>query len=256
MLRGHYGRYHRSIATGEFANVIGDNVKPYFAGTNYDFATGQWGELTFLSRATATWASTPTTSLPTPTSSSSSVERELGKSLGLSVNYVKKKGRDYPAWREIAGTYAQVPFTDALEDDETATGRTFPVFQLTSAPEERQFRISNPAGVGSDVDAVSFNLVKRMTGKWQMNASATWLRSTGRLTDSTSGVTLEQRGGLQFRSFGKNPNDFVNTDGRLTRRRDLVLQGAGRLPAPRGFPGLRELREPRRRPHRPPGQRE
>ncbi len=28
-------------------------------------------------------------------------------------------------------------------------------------------------------------------------------------------MTLQQRSGLQFRDFGKNPNDFVNTDGRL-----------------------------------------
>jgi hypothetical protein len=49
-----------------------------------------------------------------------------------------------------------------------------------------------------------------------LNASATWLRATGRLTDSISGATLESRGGLQFRDFGKNPNNFVNTDGRLT----------------------------------------
>jgi hypothetical protein len=43
----------------------------------------------------------------------------------------------------------------------------------------------------------------------------TWLRGTGRLQESASGVGIQQRGGLQFRDFGKNPNDFVNTDGRL-----------------------------------------
>jgi hypothetical protein len=54
-----------------------------------------------------------------------------------------------------------------------------------------------------------------MTGRWSLNASATYLRGTGRVQESRSGVTLQQRSGLQFRDFGKNPNDFVNTDGRL-----------------------------------------
>ena len=48
MLKGLYGRYHRAIATGEYANVIGANIKPTFAGTGYDFDTGEFTELTFL----------------------------------------------------------------------------------------------------------------------------------------------------------------------------------------------------------------
>jgi hypothetical protein len=68
------------------------------------------------------------------------------------------------------------------------------------------------------VDAVSLDLLKRMTGKWQMNASVTWLRGTGRISEpggSLFSVGVQQRGGLQFRDYGKNPNDFVNGDGRL-----------------------------------------
>jgi len=153
--------------------------------------------------------------------------------VGATLNYIHKRGKDYPAWQETEGTYVQVPFTDALEGDPTATGQTFNLFQLTSDPALRLFQITNPPGVGSRVNAVSLNLVKRMTDKWQVNASATWLRSTGRLTDSVSGVTLEQRGGLQFRSFGKDPNDFINTDGRLTG--DVTwafkLQAVYQLPA-------------------------
>jgi hypothetical protein len=79
------------------------------------------------------------------------------------------------------------------------------VFQLVSDPGERQFRISNPAGVGSDVDAVSLGLLKRKTGKWMLNASATWLRATGRLTDSISGATLQSRGGCSSATSARTP---------------------------------------------------
>jgi hypothetical protein len=66
-----------------------------------------------------------------------------------------------------------------------------------------------------------------MTGKWQLNASVTWLRGTGRVTESVSGVGISQRGGLQFRDFGKNPNDYVNTDGRL--RLDVTWSAKGQF---------------------------
>jgi outer membrane receptor protein involved in Fe transport len=48
VLKGHWGRYHRAVATGEYANVIGPNVKPYFAGT-YDIATNTFNDLTPIS---------------------------------------------------------------------------------------------------------------------------------------------------------------------------------------------------------------
>jgi len=107
----------------------------------------------------------------------------------------------------------EVPFTDTLGD--SPSGNTFNVFNLVSDPGERAFRITNPPGVESDVHAATVTFLKRMSGRWSLNASATYLRGTGRVQESRSGVTLQQRSGLQFRDFGKNPNDFVNTNGRL-----------------------------------------
>jgi outer membrane receptor protein involved in Fe transport len=214
VLKGHWGRYHRSIATGEYANVIGPNVKPTFSGT-FDFGINGFDpdSLVFF-EGNSNLGVDPDYKSPRTDQFILGLERELTPGVAANVNYIHKKGRDYAAWQEIAGTYVEVPFTDDQGVD--PTGATFPVFQLTSDPGERQFRISNPPGVGSDVDAVEFGVLKRKTGKWMLNASATWLRATGRLTDSISGATLESRGGLQFRDFGKNPNNFVNTDGRLT----------------------------------------
>jgi hypothetical protein len=62
---------------------------------------------------------------------------------------------------------------------------------------------------------VTVGFLRRMTGNWQLNASVTWLRSSGRLGSSNLGSDASQRGGLQFISFGRDPNDFVNTGGRL-----------------------------------------
>ena len=74
----------------------------------------------------------------------------------------------------------------------------------------------------SDIDAVSLTLLKRMTDKWQLTASGTWMRAKGTLQEGQggageagSGIGIIQRGGLQFRQFGQNPNSYVNVNGRL-----------------------------------------
>ena len=53
------------------------------------------------------------------------------------------------------------------------------------------------------------------------------------MQESASGVTIQQRSGLQFRSFGRNPNNFVNTDGRLTLdvTWNFKVQAVYKLPA-------------------------
>jgi hypothetical protein len=204
-------------------------VKPTFSGT-WNFDTNRFEDLEFYEGNTNLGVD-PNYKSPRTDQYILSLERELMKGLGGYVNYVHKRGRDYPAWQDVAGQYVQVPFVDNLGDN--PTGETIQVFRLVSDPGERQFRITNPAGVGSDVDAVSFGFLKRMIGRWSLNASATWLRGTGRLTDSISGATLQSRGGLQFRDFGKNPNHFVNTDGRLT----LDVTWAFKVQAVYQFPG-------------------
>jgi hypothetical protein len=231
-LRGFYGRYHRAVATGEYANVIGPSIKPTFAGSGYDFATGNFTEQVFFEGNTNLGVD-PDYKSPKTDQFTVSFEREIVKSFGAQLNYVYKRARDYATWTDIAGQYVQVPFTDDLGD--TATGRTFPVFQLVSDPADRQFRIANGEDTGSDVHAVTMGLMKRMTGNWQGNLSATWLRGTGRVTESVSGVGISQRGGLQFRDFGKNPNDYVNSDGRL--RLDVTWSAKAQLlyKLPAGF---------------------
>jgi len=160
--------------------------------------------------------------------------------LGAFVNYVHKKGGDIAAWEETAGTYVQIPFTDDI--GQGATGRTFPIFQLTSDPADRLFRITNSPLHKSNINAVSFGITRPMRNNLSLNASATWLRATGTLQEGQggageqgSGVGITQRGGLQFRNFGRNPNQFVNAEGRM--RSDVEWQIKSQLvyQLPAGF---------------------
>jgi len=221
VLKGHYGRYHRAVATGEYANVMGPSKPPVYAGP-YDIPSGTFGDLT-LSSSNENLGVDPNYESPYTDQFIASLERELTRGFGAQLNYVYKRGRKYAAWQDITGEYVRVPYVD--ENDyslDHPTGRTIELFQLVSDPAERLFRITNPPDFNTDIHAVSLGLFKRMSNNWQLTASATWLRATGSLQEGQggageegSGVGIIQRGGLQFRSFGRDPNQYVNVDGRL-----------------------------------------
>jgi outer membrane receptor protein involved in Fe transport len=238
VLKGHFGRYHRAVATGEFANVIGPNVKPYFAGP-YDVATATFLDLTPIS-SNEQLGVDPDYRSPWTDQYILTLEREIVTGLGGYVNYVRKRGREFAGWRETNGTYVQIPYTDDFGAG--ATGRTFPIFAITSDPADRFFEITNRDELTSDINAASFGLRRPMKNNWQFNANATWMRAEGSLQEGQggageqgSGVGITQRGGLQFRNYGRNPNNFVNALGRL--RSDVEWQVKSQLVVqlPAGF---------------------
>jgi outer membrane receptor protein involved in Fe transport len=206
VLRGHAGRYHRAIATGEFANVIGPSIKPIFAGV-YDLETNTFLEL-FQITDNANLTVDPDYRSPHTDQFILSLERQLGRFAGY-LNLVHKRGRNFAAWRDLGGVYLPVAYVDET------TGRQVTLLQLQNDPADLSFVITNRDEMDFDIWAASLGVIRPMTDKWALNASLTWLQSEGRTPDSTGGALAEQRGGLQFRRFGRNPNDFVNSGGRL-----------------------------------------
>jgi outer membrane receptor protein involved in Fe transport len=211
VLKGHWGRYHRAIATGEFANVVGPNVKPYFFGL-YDAGTGGLVDLEQIS-SNENLSVSSSYSSPYTDQYILTVEHELLKGLGVNASYIYKKGRNFAAWQDFGGLYTPVSFTDDL--DPSPTGATYTLQQLQNSREDLRFEITNRDEMKTDIHAVTVGFLRRMSGRWQLNASVTYLRSTGRLGSSNLGSDASQRGGLQFQTFGRDPNDFVNTGGRL-----------------------------------------
>ena len=211
VLKGHIGRYHRAIATGEFANVIGPSIKPIFAGT-YDLATGSFDEL-FQITDNSNLTVDPSYDSPRTDQFILSLERQITPNFGANLNLVYKQGRDFGAWRDMGGIYEAVSYIDDQGTD--ATGAAIPLLRLVNDPTDLSFVITNRAEMDTDIYAASLGIIKRMSNNWSMNSSITYLQSEGRTPDSGGGSAAAQRGGLQFRRFGRNPNDFVNTGGRL-----------------------------------------
>ena len=84
--------------------------------------------------------------------------------------------------------------------------------------------------------AVTLN--KRLAHNWLGMFSVVLSKSTGRLGSSLNGPLAHQTsvaGTLDAAPFGQNPNNFVNTDGRLIADRPVVVKAQFVYNLPRGF---------------------
>ncbi len=252
VLKGHVGRYHRAIATGEFANVVGPSIKPIFAGF-YDLPSGSFDDL-FQLTDNSNLNIDPDYEAPRTDQFILSLEKQFGRNIGVNLNVVHKRGRNFAAWRDIGGIYEDFVWIDGdygcadpvsaacsidLDGDGAgdldgqvdpggdpfATGTPITLQRLIGG--DRDFLITNRDEMDNDIWAASLGFVRPMANKWSLNASLTWLQSEGRTPDSGGPSSVQQRGGLQFRNFGRNPNDFVNSGGRL--RGDLPWQFKSQL---------------------------
>ena len=223
VLKGHWGQYHRPITTGEFANVIGPSIKPVFFGL-LEPDTLNLVDLEQISD-NSNLSIDPDYRSPRVDQLTFSLEREVAPNFALGLNYVHKRGTNFGAWQDVGGIYAPATYVD--DQGEGATGRPIAVQQLQNDISDLSFVITNREEMNTTIDAGSLIFNKRMANNWSFSGSLTLLRSTGRTTDSGGPTLLEQRGGLQFRVFGRDPNDFVNTGGRL--RGDAPVQAKAQL---------------------------
>jgi hypothetical protein len=230
VVKSHWGRYHPQITTGEFANVIGPSIKPYFQGT-YNAATGEIEDL-FLTSSSENLSVDADYNAPRTDQFLIGFERELPARLGLQVNYVRKWGRDFAAWRDVVGTYVPITVVDNVGED--PTGNTITAFRLTSPPGDREFVLANSDQLFTNINAVSTILNKRMTW-WSANLGVTYLRAEGAVGGSARGTSVQQRSGLEFSTFGRNPNDLVNVDGRLSGDVAWQFKGQTVVQLPWGF---------------------
>jgi hypothetical protein len=106
-------------------------------------------------------------------------------------------------------------------------------------PSERQFDLTNPDGMFTRFHGLTLQLTKRMADNWQMTTSLVLARSTGRIgssrptTGAGGGPAGNQSGTAGL--FGRNPNDFINTDGRLIGDRPVTVKTQLVYEFPKGF---------------------
>ena len=227
VLKAHYGRYYRGMITGEF-----DDAAPSVSGKYYfEFdEDGNRGDRELVADNTNLQVD-PGFKNPYTDQFIAQFEQEITKDLAIAAGYVYKRGERFGGWEDVGGSYAVVPYRD--DQGSEATGGIINVLQLQNDPADRLFLLTNPSQMFSRYNAGTLTLTKRMSRHWQAVASLVVSRSTGRLGSSGTGLKASQTSAAS--GFGQNPNDFINTDGRLIGDRPVLFKVQAVYEAPLGF---------------------
>jgi hypothetical protein len=229
VLKAHWGRYYRGVLTGEFS-ALSPTAPPIVAFSGeYDAQGNRIGEEIISDNSNLRLDS----GFKNPYTDQfiAGVERELAKDLAVGVTYVNKRGHDYGAWKDVGATYVPVTYRDTVGTE--ATGDNITVFRRESDPSESLFFLTNPSEMFTRVDAVTVQLQKRMANNWQATASFVYTNARGRLGSSNAGPIGSVSSSAS--RFGRDPNDYVNTDGKLTHDRPVTVKLQLVYMLPKGF---------------------
>lgn len=217
LLKAHYGRYYRGIVTGEFDNTTPSITPRYLFSGLYSPAGVPLG-LELVSD-NSSLSVDPDLKNPYTDQFILAWEQQLGTRIGFSVNYVHKRGENQTAFNDIGGTYSLVNYTGA-----PAGANVSQVYRLTNSAAARRYQLMNDDRMFTRYNGVAFEIRKRMSSRWQGNLGLTLSKSTGRLGSSSARTSPTSRQASTAGTFGQNPNDYINTDGRLAGDRPVVLK--------------------------------
>jgi hypothetical protein len=216
LFKAHYGRYYRGIVTGEFDNTT-PSITPKYTFSGRYSASGEPLEKELFSDNSRL---TVDPDLKNPYTDQFIVawEQQFRSDVGFSVNYVHKRSERQTAFPDVRGQYQLVSYA-------APAGASVPqVYQLTSGADSRLFQLRNDDRMFARYNGVAFEMKKRMSNRWQANFGLTLSKSTGRQGSSSARSTPLSSAVSTASIFGQNPNDFINSDGRLVGDRPVVLK--------------------------------
>lgn len=224
VVRVSFGRYYQGTFTNEF--------EPFHPGATPN-VTAEFDEATGRYQAIETPAPPeqddidPELSAPSTDQFSAGIDWAWGRHSVFGVTYSHKRGHNSTGWLDVGGAYG-------IDTAELPDGRTLTVFPLLNDPSERSYILTNPAEFYSRFDGVTFTYEKRWTGRWRASASYTWSRARGLQASSARGIVpgSAQLGAGGASGLGRDPNAFINADGRLLGDRPHMLRvlGYGEIP--------------------------
>jgi len=113
------------------------------------------------------------------------------------------------AWTDTGGQYERKIRT-------LADGRTLPVFALVNGTSDRRFLMTNPDGYRLTYNGLVMAVEKRRSHGWQAFGSYTFSRTYGlQASSGTTAAGAQNSSGLSTGTFGRDPNDLTDADGRL-----------------------------------------
>ena len=228
ILRASYGRFSQGVLTGEFG-AFHPAVTPITTAA-YSPATGGYTTIVSVVDPKSQLRLDPDIRAPRTDEYSLGVERELGRSLAMSMAYVHKDGANFIGYDEVGGQYSQQ--TRTLPD-----GSTVPVLVLVNPTSARRFLLTNPNDFSLRYNGVVTTVEKRQSHGWQAFGSYTFSRATGLQVSSGTAASGEQLSTLTSSgTFGQDPNNLTNARGLLANDRPHMFRVMGSVTVPRtGF---------------------
>jgi hypothetical protein len=224
VLRASYGRYYQGIFTREI-----DVVHPGLTPTTiafYDPSTGGYTHIAAVIDPLSNVGVDPKTRAPHTDQFSIGLDRELTRGLAMRMTYVRKKGRDFIAWKDVGGLYGTETVT--LQD-----GRIITVYPLLNSTSERFFVMTNREELYLRYDGLLLTLSKRWSDGWQAQASYSISEAVGLQASSHLGSGASQASSTYgVNPFGRDPNDLTNAEGNLPNDRTHMfrIQGSVEIP--------------------------
>jgi hypothetical protein len=217
MLRGSYGTFAQGVLTGE--------VSFFHPGQTITRTIAEPSGATTMVTNPAELQFDHELRMPYTDQYSIGVDREIGSRLALSAVYVRKDGRNFIGWTDVAGQYRE---ESVLLPD----GRTMHVFALTNLRSDRRYRLTNPADYSLTYNGLVMAVEKRRAHGWQAFGSYTLSRayglqpSSGTTAAGAQVATVGSPPGLFAPpvTFGRDPNDLTNADGRLPNDRPQIFR--------------------------------
>jgi len=221
MLRATYGRFNQGVLTGEL-ETIHPGVTP-ITRMAYNAATNSYS--TFVSKVDPklNLSLDPQSRAPHTDEYSVAVDREITRGLRASAAYIRKRGGEFVGWTDTGGQYRQ--------DTRTLTnGTVVPVSVLTNPTADRRFLLTNPSNLFLEYDGLVVAMEKQISRRWQASGSYTYSRTYGMLVTSNAAASEAQFSTIArpaFLTFGQDPNDLTNAEGRLPNDRPHIFRATG-----------------------------
>ena len=191
VLRATAGRYYRTVFLNDFTGMH-PGITPVTLA-RFDPVTGDYTTIISVTDSTANLAVDANIDAPYTDQYSIGVDREIARSLGVSVTYVHKTSGDQIGWRDIGGIYGTQTVTSPADP--------VTVYPLMNAPSERRFLRTNGPGFFSRYDGLVLSAYRRLANRWMLNVNYTYSKTEGLQAAGTSVFAA---------TVGQDPNDYVN----------------------------------------------
>jgi outer membrane receptor protein involved in Fe transport len=196
-----FGRYYARLNTGLFTAIAPGG--PVSQTYDWNPKTGKYDTLFSTSDPKQNQTIDPNLTNEYDDQFFIGLEREILPDLGVNVSYIKKKEQNFIRGQDIGSRFAARTIVD------TFSGQPLTVFNRTTPASQVLVEPTNRDDFRQRYDSVVLQAYKRLSHRWQLQASYQWEKSEGY---STGATTSAQSGPG---TFGSDPNQLINAYGRF-----------------------------------------